>query len=156
MKISIKKYMNEENKNILIGLLIILVFIWLLYYFIPILFVQLFKTFLGNLILFILVVLVGVNNYKYGVLLLIIFIFFSRFAHFSSKEGFTWSNKTTYDFLKFQDTVNRNTIFVVDDIQKQASENEVNYLLKNNQWPWTKKAQYLYETSLSNNPYVQT
>ena len=57
---------SEENKTILIGLLTILIGIWLVTYLIPSFFVSLFNTILGNIILFVIVILVGINNYKYG------------------------------------------------------------------------------------------
>ena len=157
---------TEETKNIFFILAIIVVFIWLLYYFIPSLFVSLFKTFLGNIILFIIFIFVSINNYKCGILLFILFIFVSRIMYFSSintntntntfKEGFTWDNKTTNDFLKVQDTINRNKIFVMEDIQKQASQKEAEYLIKNNKWPWSNETEQLYKASMLNNPFIQT
>lgn len=162
MSKSIQKYINEEDKNMLLLFIVIIVLIWLLYYFIPSLFASLFKTFLGNVILFIILVFVSVNNYKIGILLFILFIFLSRFEFFSRnynynyKEGFFWDNKTTTDFLSVQNTINRNKIFVVDDIKKQASQKEAEYLIKNSEWPWSNETEQLYKASILNNPFIQT
>ena len=62
----IKKWTTDENKTMLIGLLSILVFVWLVIYLIPSVFVSLFDTVLGRIILVLLVIVVSLNNYKYG------------------------------------------------------------------------------------------
>ena len=53
---------NDENKTKLIGLLTVLILFWLVLYFIPELFVSLFNTILGNLILIVIVLLISFNN----------------------------------------------------------------------------------------------
>jgi len=83
-------------------------------------------------------------------IILLISIFFVK-----TKEGFYWDNQTKTNFLNVQRSINRNKIFDVESIQKQASEKEVDYLLKNNKWPWTKTTEKLYEESISNNPFIQ-
>jgi hypothetical protein len=96
------------------------------------------------------------KNYIYGIILVIVFIVLARFSYLSQKEGFEWGDKTVTDFLKVQQTLNKNIIFEPEYIQKQASKEEVDYFLKNNMWPWSNEVRYLYEASVLNNPYVQT
>ena len=54
---NIKNILSEKNTTKILGLLTVLVLLWLVLYLIPDLFVSLFNTFLGNLILFVTVVL---------------------------------------------------------------------------------------------------
>jgi hypothetical protein len=120
----------ENNKTKIIGLLAILIVFWLVLYFIPEIFVSLFNTILGNIILLIIVVLVSLKNYKYGIILGLTFLIMFRFNVLSNgkekekeKEGFTWTAKSTRDFIDLQDTINPKVIFDVDMIQKnQASQ----------------------------------
>ena len=46
---NIKKSVSEENKNKLVILLSVIVFVWIIYFLIPSVFVLLFTTFLDNL-----------------------------------------------------------------------------------------------------------
>ena len=75
-----KEFANDENKTMIIGLLTILIFLWLVIYLIPSFFVSLFDTFLGRIILVFIVILVGLNNYRYGLMLALILIIFTRFV----------------------------------------------------------------------------
>ena len=79
----ITKYVSDDTKNMLIGILSIFISIWLLFYFIPGIFVSLFHTFLGNIILLLSVILISAYNYKHGILIAIIFIILSRFSYLS-------------------------------------------------------------------------
>ena len=161
----ISKYVTEDVKNMLIGILSVLIFVWLLLYFIPSIFVSLFHTFLGNIILLLSVILISAYNYKYGIAIASILIIVSRFTYLSEqqnqnqtqpiKEGFQWNQKKIEDFLRTQRTLNYNTIFDVEEIQKQASEQEVDYFLKHGMWPWSKETVKLYESHALNNTYIQ-
>lgn len=152
---SIKKYINEENKNTLIGCLSIVVLFWLILYLIPSLFISLFHTFLGNTVLFLSVILVGINNYKHGIILGVILIILSRFSYLSKKEGFQWEEDKLQKFLRIQNTINRHHNFDVEEIQKQASGKELDYFLKHNMWPWSKEVIDLYESYILKNVYIQ-
>ena len=78
---------NEETKIKIIGLLTILICLWLVLYFIPELFVSLFSSLLGNLILIISTTLVFMNNRTYGLIVGLIILVLYRFSRLS-KEGF--------------------------------------------------------------------
>ena len=145
----------ENNKTKIIGLLAILLVFWLVLYFIPEIFVSLFNTVLGNIILLIIVVLVSLKNYKYGIILGLTFLIIFRFKVLS-KEGFTWSAKSTRDFIELQDTINPKVIYDVNMIQKnQASQQEVDYFNAHGMWPWSEEVKLLYEEAVSNNPYIR-
>lgn len=151
----LKNFINHENKTRLIGILTILLLLWLILYFIPELFGSLFNSILGNLILLTLCLLILMYNIKYGIIASIVLIILYRFSHL--KEGFIWNKDSTQNFLKIQNTINRNIIFDVDLIQQnQASQEEVDYFNKNGMWPWSQNTITLYESALNMNPYVRT
>ena len=152
---TIKNFMTEENKTKLIGLLVILMILWLILYFIPELITSLFNTLLGNIILLVTSLLVCTYNIQYGIITMVVLVIIYRFAH--NKEGFTWSKKSTQDFLSMQQTINRQNIFDVNLIQNtQASQEELDYFLKNGHWPWSQKVKELYMEAVKSNPYIRT
>ena len=90
MKLSLSKVLSRKNLNLAVGLIALMVFLWLISYAIPNLFVQMFDTGLGNLILLGIVALASMANINLGVGLLIMFFILYRFAHMSGRrfEGF--------------------------------------------------------------------
>jgi len=143
--------MKENTRTELIGLLAILLCLWLLLYFIPEVFVTLFNTLLGNIILTIIAILVISYNLKYGTILLIILIILYRFSLL--KEGFSDPDKT---FLLIQDTINPNKIFDLNMIKKnQATQEELIYFNENGTWPWSDKTKELYLQAIRANPYIK-
>jgi len=159
---NIKLLFTKDSETKIIGLLSILILLWLILYLIPELFVSLFNTVLGFIILCVIVILVGLKNYKYGIMLGISLIIIYRFLQLSipqnkeNKEGFTWSQDSTRNFLQIQNTINRNVIFDPVQIQKQASQEELDYFLQNGMWPWSQEVQDLYSEMLDKNPYIRT
>jgi hypothetical protein len=128
---NLKGLITEENKTILIGLLTILIGVWLIMYLIPSFFVSLFNTLLGNLILFVIAILVGFANTNYGLGLGLLFIILIRFTDLiSKKEAFELSQSSTDDFLRIQHTINPKIVFDIEEIKKQASQEELDYFLK--------------------------
>jgi hypothetical protein len=149
-----KNFLNQDNKTILIGLLSILVAMWTILYVIPGFLVSLFNTILGNLILLLSLILISSQDVKYGVVLAIILIILYRFSHL--KEGFTWSEESGRKFIELQNSINPGVVFDTKEIQSQASQEEVNYFLKNSMWPWSKDVEDLYKELLEKNTYVRT
>ena len=155
-----KEFANDENKTMIIGLLTILIFLWLVIYLIPSFFVSLFDTFLGRIILVVIVILVGLNNYKYGLMLALILIIFTRFVDIvrstNGKEGFELSQISQIDFLHIQHTINPKIVFDMEIIKKQASQTELDYFLKNGMWPWSQDVINLYTEAVNKNPFIRT
>jgi hypothetical protein len=154
---------SEENKTILIGLLTILIGLWLVTYLIPSFFVSLFNTFLGNIILFVIVILVGINNYKYGLMLGLILIILLRFVELVKeptqiikKEGFELSQKSINDFLQVQHTTNPKIVFDMEVIKQQSNQKELDYFLKNGMWPWSEEVIDLYKDAINRNQLIRT
>jgi hypothetical protein len=86
MKLSLAKILSRKNLNLAVGLIALMVFLWLISYAIPSLFVQMFDTGLGNLILLGIVALASMANINLGVGLLIMFFILYRFAHMSGRR----------------------------------------------------------------------
>jgi hypothetical protein len=154
---------NKQNNELLvIGLMSILIAIWMILYLIPNIFVNLFNTLLGKSILILAIILISFKNLYYGMLLLFIFIIIYRFLILSQnfnmkqKEGFTWKQSSTNQFLEIQKTINPQIVFNAPEIQKQASQEEVDYFNQNGRWPWSEQVKKLYTESLDKNPYVRT
>ena len=156
---NLKKIFNKENKTLLVGLLSIIIVLWVILYVVPEIFASLFNSILGNFILLICVILVSTYNTKWGLLLALIIVILFRFAYFfslgTSKEGFSWTTDSQNDFVNLQTTINRNVIFDINELQKQASQDEVNYFLQNGKWPWSEKTKFLYAQSAIRNPYIR-
>lgn len=173
----IKKLFNDENKTKIIGLLTILIVIWLILYLIPEILVSLFDSILGNLILIITVLLIYMNNRINGLIAVLIIVILYNFSHLlKAKDGFqvqirgTFSNDDLQrnlnnddslkilqdDFLKIQTTINKNTVFDMEQIKKQSTSEELEYFNKNGKWPWSQKVIELYEEAVNKNPYIRT
>lgn len=81
------------NVNLIVGLISLLIVLWLVMFTIPGIFVSLFDTLLGNLILIIFTILAGMYNITLGVGLAAIFIILFRFSHMSMSTSFFSSLK---------------------------------------------------------------
>ena len=147
-----------------IGLLSILIVVWLIIYVIPNFFILLFHTFLGNVILLIIVLMTASQNKMYGIGLLLLFIMLYQFSDVRnlSIEKFEqpekrdrWSDETINDFVIFQNTINPQIKFDLDILQTQASEEDAKYLLKNGKWRWNSEVQKLYMDLVSINHYIR-
>ena len=117
MKISF----NKKNVNMIVGLLTILLVLWIISYAIPSLFVQMFGTGLGKLILLGIVVLASMASIKLGVGLLVMFIILYRFAYMA-REGMTAGEYTS---KKSMDTIRKNQLIEarkIKELQKQLQE----------------------------------
>ena len=75
------KIFNKHNVNLIIGLITLLLVLWLIMFAIPGIFVSLFETILGNLILLSFTVLALMYNITLGIGMALIFIILYRFSH---------------------------------------------------------------------------
>jgi hypothetical protein len=75
---------SSKNLNLVVGLITLLIILWVIIFAIPSLFVNLFDTFLGNLILLVFIILTGIYNFNLGAGLAIVFIVLYRFSRMSS------------------------------------------------------------------------
>lgn len=72
---------DEKTRNLIVGLFSLLVGLWLIMIIIPDIFVSLFDTALGNLILIGIIILAGMHNMIMGLGLAFIFVILFRFSH---------------------------------------------------------------------------
>jgi len=87
------------------------------------------------------------------VILIVILIYVIFHLH-TCKEGF-WSQDTLDNFLKYSKTAFPKTTFNTDILQQQASEQEVDGLLKNGYWQWSNETKNNYKNAISNNPIIK-
>lgn len=80
--------LNKKNMNMVVGLLSLLITLWLVMYFIPSIFVNLFDTTLGNFLLLIFVVLAGMRDMTMGVGLAVVLMILYRFSRMSTMYMF--------------------------------------------------------------------
>ena len=108
---TVKKAFNKHNAKILIKIVAMLLVLLTIVYIIPEVFIALFNTFLGKLILFLSIIIVGIYNYEYGLGLAAIIVIIYRSYVLSSyrqnkKEGFTWTQYEITYFIKVQNSNN--------------------------------------------------
>ena len=81
MAVTFSNVFSRQNLNLVVGLLSLLVVLWVVMFAIPGLFVNLFDTGLGNLILLSFIVLAALYNANLAIGLAIVFIILYRFSH---------------------------------------------------------------------------
>lgn len=79
----LNKLLSKKNLDLLAKLFIFFIVLWIIMFIIPSLFIFLFDSYLGNLILFGLIFLVGVYNLRFSIGLAIIIIILYRFNYLS-------------------------------------------------------------------------
>ena len=87
--------------------------------------------------------------------IVVICLYFSQYLN-KTREGFMWNNYLTQQFLEIQHIQNPGIVFDPEQIQKQASQDELKYFIKHKKWPWSKDTKRLYVEALNQNPYVRT
>lgn len=164
----------NPNANILLGILTVLITLWTILYAIPSIFISLFHTFLGNLILLLFTIFVGAFvNARYGFIAFIAIVILYQISHYNYynlvaldtnktvvSEGFAngtskWSQDTVTNFLQFESIYFPNTQFNMNVIQKQAFESDANHLLSTGAWNWSQETQDLYKDNISRNELIK-
>lgn len=87
MSLSLGNVFSTKNLNLVVGLIALLIFLWVVMFAVPGLFVSLFDSGLGNLILVAFIFLAGMYNMNLAFGLAIVFIILWRFSHMSMVEG---------------------------------------------------------------------
>ena len=76
---------SKKNVNLIVGLITLFLLLWIVMYAVPSLFISLFNTFLGNIILLGFVILCGIYAPKLGLGLAAVFIILYQISHLSKK-----------------------------------------------------------------------
>lgn len=87
MSFSFSGIFSKKNLNLVIGLITLLVVLWIVMFAVPSLFVNLFDTILGNVILIAFILLASIYNINLAVGLAVVFIILYRFSHMNV-QGF--------------------------------------------------------------------
>ena len=86
MSLSLDNVFSRKNINLVVGLITLLVVLWIVMFAVPGLFVTLFDTILGNLILVAFIFLAAMYNMNLAVGLSLVFIVLWRFSHMSTEH----------------------------------------------------------------------
>lgn len=81
MDFSFNSVFSRKNLNLVVGLITLLIVLWVVMFAVPSLFVNLFDTGLGNLILIAFLFLAAMYNMNLAVGLAVVFIILYRFSH---------------------------------------------------------------------------
>jgi hypothetical protein len=84
MSFSLGSVFSRKNINLVVGLITLLIVLWMVFFAVPGLFISLFDTGLGNLILILFIVLATMYDMNMGIGLAIVFIILWRFSHMSA------------------------------------------------------------------------
>lgn len=87
MTISLESVFSRKNINLVVGLITLLIILWIVLFAVPGLFISLFDTGLGNLILIAFIVLATMYDMNMGIGLAVVFIILWRFSHMSAKQN---------------------------------------------------------------------
>lgn len=147
---------NEDNITALIGLLAILIALWVIMYLIPNIFISLFNSLLGNMILLISIILVTSKSKWYGLIMTLVCIIIYRFSHLLARNKEEFTTESLQEFLKVQQTVNPRLVFDTNRLQEQATQEELDYYLKNGMWPWSQQVQDLYLEAVQQNVFIKS
>jgi hypothetical protein len=124
----------------------------------------LYDTILGNILLLVIIIIVGINDtmlaFITGILFILIYIYHRYYQNQNlnknkNKEGFTWSQTDINNFLLMQQTVSPNTVYDIETLKKYVSRKELDDYLMNGKWTWTPETQQRYKTALDENQYVR-
>ena len=83
MSLSFENVFSRKNLNLVVGLITLLIVLWIVMFAVPSLFVNLFDTGLGNLILIAFIFLAAMYDVSLAVGLAVVFIVLYRFSHIS-------------------------------------------------------------------------
>ena len=167
---SITNVIVPKNNSLFISIIFVFLLFATIIYIKPSVFLFLFMSILGNFLLLLFVGLVGYFNVQWAIGLSAIFIILYQASHLSSggREPFglldieadtiytptTWSLQTINDFLHFQKTHNPNFTFDINILQQQATPAEVQYLLENNEWPWSDEVKKMYRDAIAQSSFI--
>ena len=87
MSVSVEGIFSRKNINLVVGLITLLIVLWVVMFAVPSLFVSLFDTGLGNLILIAFIFLAAMYNMNLAIGLAAVFLVLFRFSHMSV-DGF--------------------------------------------------------------------
>ena len=152
-----KSWKNIElllNKEFLLGIFILLLIFWSLFYLIPGVLILIFNSFLGILLILLATILISLQNLKIGITFGLICLILMRMT-LMVKEGFTWNEKDRSNYIAIQQTKNPGIVFDTQIMKNQISQPELDYYFKNGMWSWSNKTDELYSAAVNKNPIIR-
>ncbi len=78
----------------------------------------------------------------------------------AKKEGFLSDiqfglPQNVMDFLKLQQTMNRQTVFDTNILQQQTTPEEIDYFNMHHRWQWSPETIEKYKAAIARNPYIR-
>jgi len=152
----------KQNKTQLIGLFAIVLVLWSIFYLIPEILTLLFTSLLGIVLLLLSAIFLLIKDVKYGLAYFVIIVIIYRFLSFNrvgrlgAREKFTLSEKSKQDFVLLQHTVNPNSIFDINVLEKQVNQEEIDYYNSNGYWYWSDDVIQMYKDASDKNPFIRT
>ena len=86
MSVSVEGIFSRKNLNLVVGLITLLIVLWVVMFAVPSLFVSLFDTGLGNLILIAFIFLAAMYSINLALGLSVVFLILWRFSHLSIEK----------------------------------------------------------------------
>ena len=93
------------------------------------------------------------------IVLFLFYLFLFYLFYLEEVEGFegnVWPKHIISEFLKFERTFYPKLDIDLNILMKQASVNEVKYLMKNYKWPWSKELQEEYKEAIRRHPVIKS
>ena len=161
---------SENWKTTYIIFILVFIIIGLVVYFEPKIFLFLFTTILGNVLLVASVIGLGFFSIYFaigiGIIFLILFMVskikegilsgIPQYMQYKGKGDNIWPLDVINDFQSFQAAHNPNIFFDMKIIQKQATADEARSFLKNGKWPWSEDVQRKYKDAVAHNSYISS
>ena len=90
-----------------------------------------------------------------SVFFLFVCVLFLNTNNKDNKEGFEWSSETACRYKKYIKTFNPTYRFNIETIEKNASEDEINYLINNNRYIWSEETKKMFLDNVSKNQLIR-
>jgi hypothetical protein len=135
-------------------LLVLLLLLWVVTVF-PEGYRFMFQTFLGNVVLFVLVALLLSRHLAAGFLVGLLVLLLWASSHVK-KEGFSGAYPPSLlrAFQAYQQTFLPTYIYDLERLQEQASPAEVEHLVRTRRWPWSPEVTKIYKNKIRQSTFL--
>lgn len=100
-----------------------------------------------------------IKNINFIVILMIIsFLFFMTiiiFKNLNNKEGFEWKDETLCKYKEYIKTFNPTYRFNIETMKKNATNDEINYLLNKNTYIWSDETKIMFLNNIKRNNIIK-
>lgn len=136
-------------------LVMLLLFLFFLLWLLPVFYLFLYHSLVGNLILLACVLLISVEHKLKGLFVGACLIGLPYLLHYKVGVGEAFTTQSLQTFLGIQKTTNPHIIFDPTILETQVSQQALDAYNETGQWDWSQETTDLYKQSLHKNPYVR-